>query len=83
MGRIKSTMVKKAARKLMGKESYFSESFEENKKALADTMPSKPIRNKVAGYLSRLSKMKKIGPRARKIPAVTEESSRHSEDRRY
>lgn len=34
----------------------FSEDFEKNKKKLKGTMPSKKIRNKVAGYLSRLKK---------------------------
>lgn len=34
----------------------FSEEFESNKKILKDTMPSKKIRNRMAGYLSRLVK---------------------------
>lgn len=59
MGRIKTTMVKKAARQLAKEEETFSEDFEENKKKLLDTMPSKPIRNKVAGYIGRLIKSKK------------------------
>lgn len=56
MGRIKSTMIKKAARQLLEGEHGFSTNFENNKKLLKDTMPSKPIRNKVAGYISRLIK---------------------------
>lgn len=59
MGRIKSTMVKKAAKQLLQQENAFNESFEKNKKVLSNLMPSKPIRNKVAGYISRLIKMKK------------------------
>jgi len=57
MGRIKSTMVKKAARQLLEKENRFTKSFEDNKKILGRTMPSKPIRNKIAGYISRLKKI--------------------------
>lgn len=57
MGRIKSTMVKKTAKNLLGKEPAFSESFENNKKILGNTMPSKPIKNKIAGYLARLKRM--------------------------
>jgi len=59
MGRIKSLMIKKTARQLLAQEKHpFSEDFEKNKKLLADTMPSKPIRNRVAGYISRLIKLK-------------------------
>ena len=54
MGRIKSTMVKRAARQLLAGEHNFDGSFEHNKKILGSTMPSKPIRNKIAGYLARL-----------------------------
>jgi len=59
MGRIKSLMVKKAAKQLLEGENEFSESFEHNKKILGSTLPSKPIRNKVAGYIARLIRMKK------------------------
>ncbi len=59
MGRIKSLMIKRAAKKLLEDKESFSESFEHNKKRLKDTMPSKPIRNKVAGYISRLVRMQK------------------------
>ena len=78
MGRIKSTMVKKTAKKLMNEEGFFTESFEENKKALADTMPSKPIRNKVAGYISRLVRMKKAGPKPKKEIIASDIPSRSS-----
>ncbi len=60
MGRIKSLMVKKAARHLLEGEHKFTEKFERNKKLLANNMPSKPIRNKIAGYIARIVKMKKI-----------------------
>ena len=58
MGRIKTTMIKKTAKQLV-KEDGFSEDFEANKKKLKDTMPGKSIRNKIAGYISRLVKFKK------------------------
>jgi len=54
MGRIKSTLVKRTAEKLLKEENNFSEHFNTNKKLLADTMPSKKVRNKIAGYISRL-----------------------------
>ena len=57
MGRIKSLMVKKAARQLLS-ENVFNTEFENNKKALKNTMPSKPIRNKIAGYITRLMRAK-------------------------
>ncbi len=59
MGRIKSLMVKRAAKQLL-KENVgeFTTEFEKNKKILKDTMPSKQIRNKIAGYITRLMKVK-------------------------
>lgn len=62
MGRIKSLMVKRAAKQLLAKdEAKFNDTFEHNKQVLGgNTMPSKPIRNKIAGYMARLVKMKAI-----------------------
>ena len=81
MGRIKSLMVKKAARQLLAVHTGFNESFSDNKRILGGkTMPSKPIRNKVAGYISRLTKAKRkeAEREARKIslpkPEVQEEA---------
>ena len=51
-------MIKRTATQLMKDFEGFSENFIHNKKVLADTMPSKSIRNKVAGYLSRLMRQK-------------------------
>jgi small subunit ribosomal protein S17e len=56
MGRIKSTLIKKATKQLLAKDIKFTNDFETNKKMLKDSMPSKPIRNKVAGYITRLVK---------------------------
>ena len=52
-------MIKKAAKQLLEKEHNFTEDFDHNKRVLSNNMPSKPIRNKIAGYISRLIKMQK------------------------
>jgi len=59
MGRIKSKLVKRTAHNLLKEENRFDSSFENNKKILKGTMPSKKIRNQVAGYLSRIKKKQK------------------------
>ncbi len=56
MGKIKTKLIKRTAKKLVEKGIKFNESFEKNKKILGNTMPSKKIRNQIAGYLSRLKK---------------------------
>jgi ribosomal protein S17E len=63
MGRIKSLMVKRAAKQLLDEKNestarLFSPDFDANKKVLRNTMPSKPIRNKIAGYIARLTRFK-------------------------
>jgi len=59
MGRIKSALIKRTARNLLKEENAFSESFEDNKRILGDTMPSKRLRNRIAGYIARLKKLEK------------------------
>jgi len=59
MGRIKSTLVKRTSKKLISAEHDFTESFDHNKKLLGNTMPSKLMRNKIAGYIARLIRMQK------------------------
>ncbi len=57
MGRIKSTLVKRTARELLVKSpNVFSKEFSVNKKSLGNTMPSKRMRNMIAGYISRIKK---------------------------
>jgi len=63
MGRIKTTVIKKTALKLHEEMEGFSENFEQNKKLLKDTMPSKLVRNKIAGQLVRLVKQAKAKAR--------------------
>lgn len=59
MGRIKSALIKRTAKNLLKEDNVFSESFDKNKKLLGNTMPSKRIRNKIAGQITRLEKQGK------------------------
>ena len=59
MGKIKSKLIKRSAEELVRRGVIFTENFEQNKKILGNTMPSKKIRNQIAGYLSRKNKNKK------------------------
>ena len=54
MGRIKNLLIKRTAKKLLKEENKFSEDFANNKKLLDNNLPSKSMRNKIAGYISRL-----------------------------
>ncbi|HDI13096.1 MAG: 30S ribosomal protein S17e [Hadesarchaea archaeon] len=62
MGRVRSLYIKRAARELL--ERYpdkFSPSFEENRKFLDEKLKNvgKPLRNRIAGYISTLLKQEK------------------------
>jgi len=59
MGKIKSKLVRKSANVLLSKDIKFHENFEENKKILGNSMPSKKVRNQMAGLLSKLKKQQK------------------------
>ncbi len=59
MGKIKTKLIKRTGDKLMDSEVEFSTEFERNKKLLGDEMPSKKIRNQIAGYVSRMKKREK------------------------
>lgn len=60
MGRIKSTLIKRTSRQLLkNSEESFGKTFEENKKALGSVLPSKRMRNSIAGYIARIKKNKK------------------------
>lgn len=56
MGRIKSAMIRKAARELVVTAEGFSTDFENNKKMLKEIFPYKSMRNKVAGCIVQLVK---------------------------
>ena len=59
MGRIKSKQIKRTSRELLEKsDENFTEEFEDNKKALGRILPSKKVRNKIAGYIGRLKKQR-------------------------
>ena len=59
MGKIKSKLIKRSAKELVKRGIEFSHDFERNKKILGNTMPSKKIRNQIAGFLSRLNRKEK------------------------
>lgn len=59
MGRIKNALIKRTARNLLKEENKFKEEFDANKKLLKEGMPSKRMKNKVAGYISRLKRMER------------------------
>lgn len=68
MGRIKSLMVKRAAKQILeGRPDSFSPEFNKNKKILGNNLPSKPIRNKVAGYISRIVRRKNSPQKEKKV----------------
>lgn len=71
MGRIKSLMIKRAAKQMLECEHSFTTDFGHNKKLLNNTMPSKPIRNKIAGFIARLMKAKLNEGKKTITPAVS------------
>ncbi len=56
MGKIKSKIVRKTANTLVKEDLEFSKDFEKNKVILGKEMPSKRIRNRLAGLISRLKR---------------------------
>ena len=63
MGRIKSKLIKRTGKNLFTEEDKFSSDFDENKKVLGKLMPSKKIRNQVAGYITRKKKTQRNSKR--------------------
>ena len=59
MGKIKGKLVKRTSERFIREGIKFTDKFEENKKILGNTMPSKKIRNQMAGYLARLKRQEK------------------------
>jgi len=59
MGRIKSALIKRTARTLIKEESKFNDNFDHNKRILNNSMPSKSLRNKIAGYITRVKRIEK------------------------
>lgn len=58
MGRIKSKLVKRTANAMLREENVFTTEFEDNKNILKGSMPSRKIRNQIAGYIARINKRK-------------------------
>ena len=54
MGKIKSKLVKRTGDKLIVEGIPFTSKFDDNKKILGRTMPSKKLRNQIAGYVTRV-----------------------------
>ncbi|MFQ5531378.1 MAG: 30S ribosomal protein S17e, partial [Candidatus Nanoarchaeia archaeon] len=52
MGKIKTKLIKRTGESLSEKGIAFSEDFGKNKKILGKEMPSKKVRNQLAGYIS-------------------------------
>ena len=65
MGRIKSKLVKRTANAMLREENTFTESFDDNKNILKGSMPSKKIRNQIAGYIARINKRKQQETKAK------------------
>ena len=56
MGKIKSKMMRKTANILTKEDLNFNKDFEKNKAILGRTMPSKRLRNRIAGLISRMKR---------------------------
>ena len=57
MGRIKSTLIKRTSKQLIeNSNESFGKTFKENKKALGNILPSKKMRNKIAGHITHINK---------------------------
>ena len=59
MGKIKTKIIKRTARELIKMGVKFGDDFEKNKIILGKTMPSKKIRNQIAGFVAKFEKQKK------------------------
>ena len=59
MGKIKTALIKRTSERLVDEGIAFNEDFETNKRILAREMPSKKVRNQIAGYIARLKKIER------------------------
>ncbi len=60
MGKIKSKLIRRTAKELVKRGIVFTDAFEKNKKILGNTLPSKKIRNQIAGLMTKTVKMEKL-----------------------
>ena len=59
MGKIKSKLIRRTTRTLSQKGILFTDKFEDNKKLLGDVLPSKKIRNQIAGLAAKIKMYEK------------------------
>jgi small subunit ribosomal protein S17e len=84
MGKVRIDAVKRLARNLYNRyPNYFSAEFNENKEKLRNILltPSKSARNRVAGYLTHLVKIRTRVNRGEEEQAVLEEEGMEEEGR--
>jgi ribosomal protein S17E len=58
MGKIKTKLIKRTSKGIFAGNVEVTNDFTKNKKILKETMPSKKVRNQIAGYLTRIYKNK-------------------------
>jgi ribosomal protein S17E len=58
MGKIKSRLIRRSAKKMISEGIKFDKDFERNKQILKGTIPSKKLKNQLAGLFSRIEKVK-------------------------
>lgn len=78
MGKVRTETVKRISRELLRRfPDRFSGDFETDKKAVNDlvTTPSKRLRNRIAGYVTRLKAVQAEREAATQLPAEAPESS--------
>lgn len=66
MGKTKSKLIRRTSKELLEKNIEFKDNFEKNKKILGRNMPSKRVRNQMAGFLTRTKKQEKKKAEANK-----------------
>jgi small subunit ribosomal protein S17e len=79
MGKIKTRLIKRTSNSLMkkGLDADVDETFEKNKQILGKEMPSKKVRNQIAGYIARIKKKEK--EKAKKVQESVEAVSQKEE----
>jgi ribosomal protein S17E len=58
MGKIKSRLIRRSAKKMISEGIKFDKDFEKNKRILKGIIPSKKLKNQLAGLFSRIEKIK-------------------------
>jgi small subunit ribosomal protein S17e len=84
MGKVRIDSIKRLARNLCSRyPDYFSNEFNQNKEKLKPILitPSKGVRNRVAGYVTHLVKIKNRVSRGEEGEIITEEEDFEEENR--